>query len=220
MRLLCVLAVTGMILAVSSTAGATSVSYTVDGWGPTSFPAPTTPPAGSPWGPDGYPGDTISILTYTGTLDLTPGIYTQKINTLCWDIDYTYGGTETDWDYPDHWSDLSFDIAAPRGMSIDTATGSLGQTGLLEITWFNDYLTFSAGPATSFIVGTYRVDVTPLGLDRKGGENFSGDNPWTQPNRNMMAEFDVTLIPEPVTMAGMLMAVGGLAGYIRRRRKA
>ena len=31
---------------------------------------------------------------------------------------------------------------------------------------------------------------------------------------------DVKLIPEPVTMAGMLMAVGGLAGYIRRRRTA
>jgi len=27
-------------------------------------------------------------------------------------------------------------------------------------------------------------------------------------------------VPEPVTMAGMLMAVGGLAGYIRRRRTA
>ena len=29
-----------------------------------------------------------------------------------------------------------------------------------------------------------------------------------------------TTIPEPITMAGMLMAVGGLAGYIRRRRMA
>jgi len=27
-------------------------------------------------------------------------------------------------------------------------------------------------------------------------------------------------VPEPITMAGMLMAVGGLAGYIRRRRMA
>ena len=31
---------------------------------------------------------------------------------------------------------------------------------------------------------------------------------------------DVKLIPEPVTMAGMLMGVGGLVGYIRRRRTA
>ena len=27
-------------------------------------------------------------------------------------------------------------------------------------------------------------------------------------------------VPEPVTMAGMLMAVGGLTGYVRKRRKA
>jgi len=31
---------------------------------------------------------------------------------------------------------------------------------------------------------------------------------------------EAALVPEPVTMAGMLMAVGGLAGYIRRRRTA
>jgi hypothetical protein len=27
-------------------------------------------------------------------------------------------------------------------------------------------------------------------------------------------------IPEPVTMAGLMLGIGGLVGYVRRRRKA
>ena len=218
MRALTLFAVTGLILAVSGTAGATTVSYTVDGWGPTSFPGPVTPPAGAPWGSDGYPGDTVELQTYTGSLNLTPGTYVQKINTLRWTVDYTYAGTETQWDYPDHWGQPSFDIDAPRDMSIGTAAGSLNQAGLLWVTWFNDDLSFAVGSTTSFVVESYRVDVTPLGLPPETNVFPAGGNPWLQPERDVMARFDVTLIPEPVTMAGMLMAVGGLAGYIRRRR--
>ena len=226
MRYLGMLAGIGLILAVAGTAGADSVTYTVSGWGPTQFPGPVTPPEGSPWGPDGYPGDTVELQTYTGSLtipDLLLGqstTFTQKINTVLWTIDYTYAGTETQWDYPDHWSDLSFDINAPRGITIGTASGSLSQTGLLESTWFNDYLSFSAGSKTSFLVGTYRVDVTPLGLARVGGSNFSGDNPWIQPSRDLMAKFDVTLVPEPVTMAGLMLGIGSVVTYVRKRRPA
>ena len=213
-----VLALAGLVLAVAGTAEA--VSYTVDGLGPLHFPGPVTPPSGSPWGPTGYPGDTVELVGYTGTLDLTPGTSIHKINTLRWTVDYTYAGTDTQWDYPDHWSQLSFDIDAARGMSVGTAAGSLSQTGLLEVNWDNDYLSYLQGPVTSFIVNWNRVDVTPLGVARKGAGGSGPTSPWIQPERDVMARFDVTPIPEPVTMAGLVLGIGCLAGYIRRRRLA
>jgi len=192
------------------------VGYTVYGWGPTQFPGPVTPPAGSPWGPDGYPGDTVELVMYTGSLDLTPGTYVQKINTLLWTIDYTYAGTETAWDYPDNWSDLSFPIDAGRGMTIGTAAGSLSQNGLLESTWFNDYLSFFDGPMTSFTVQGYYVDVTPLGLSRQGGTNFSGGNPWVQPSRDVMARFEVTPVPVPGAVLLGIIGLGVVGVKLRK----
>jgi hypothetical protein len=193
---------------MAMSAGAATVNYTVSGWGPNQYPASTTPPEGAPWGVDGYPGDTLEMVTYTGTLDLTPGTYNLKINTLKWSIDYTYGGTETQWDYPDHWSDLSFNVNTARGMSIGTAAGSISQTGTLDVTWFNDYLSFGNGSTTSFTVQGYRVDVTPLGLSRVAGSNLG-----VQPERDIIARFDV--VPEPATIC--LLGLGAL-GLLRKRR--
>jgi len=48
------------------------------------------------------------------------------------------------------------------------------------------------------------------------GEPYSWWSIWAYGE----AQVEVDPIPEPITMAGMLMAVGGLAGYIRRRRMA
>jgi len=210
-KLITICAIVIFVMAMS--AGATTINYTVSSWGPTQYPASTTPPTDAPWGVNGYPGDTLEMVTYTGTLDLTPGTYNLKINTLKWTIDYTYGGTETQWDYPDHWSDLSFNINTSRGMSIGTAADSLSQAGLLEVTWFNDYLSFGSGSTTSFTVQGYQVDVTPLGLSRVAGSNFSGSNPWAQPERDVMARFDV--VPDPATI--YLLGLGGL-GLLRRKR--
>ncbi len=121
----------GVGLAGTTHAG---ISYTVDGWGPTQFPGPITPPENAPWGLNGYPGDTVELNAYTGTLDLTPGTYVQKINTLKWTIDYTYAGTATD---SDVWSDLSFPVVARRSISIiihnDSPSGTLNQSGLLGL---------------------------------------------------------------------------------------
>lgn len=110
-----VLAAVLALMCLGGVTQAALVDYTVSGWGPTSYPAPTTPPANAPWGTDGYPVDTLELQTYTGSLDLTPGTYTQKINTLLWSIDYTYGGTATD---PNVWSDLSFNVNALRNISL------------------------------------------------------------------------------------------------------
>jgi hypothetical protein len=164
---------------------AATVSYTVDGWGPTQYPGPVTPPAGAPWGQNGYPGDTLELLTYTGTLDLTPGSYTQALNTLAWTIDYTYGGTATDWS-ESAWSDLFFNVNAVRNISFGAVQGSLTQTGTLESTWNYDSLTLNAGHGIALLVQGQRVDITPLGC----GPTESG-NLGVQPSCDVMARFDV-----------------------------
>jgi hypothetical protein len=217
MRFLTVFVLTAAlaVLAGAGTAGADSVSYTVGGW-VTQLPGPLTPPVGSPWGPNGYPGDTVEYKTYTGTLDLTPGTYVQKISTLLWKIDYTYGGT------PEPWPDMPLTFDATPNMSfVGGSSGNLNQTGLDLVNWVNDYLSLSPGSTTSFFIdNTYRIDVTPLGLPKVGGSNFDGDNPWTQPSRDVMATFEVTAIPEPLTMAGLFLGLAGVGGYIRKRRMA
>jgi hypothetical protein len=167
------------------------------------FPSDLVVPDNAPWGPDGYPGDTVELQTYTGTLDLTVGTTVQKINTLLWTIDYTYGGT------PEPWPDITFDFATPRNISIDAGpAGNLNQNGHLLVNYYNDYLSLLSGSATSFVVQGYQVTVTPLGLSEVGGSNFDGNNPWVQPSRDVMAEFVVTQIPEPATM--VLLGLGGL----------
>ena len=199
-----------------------AVSYTVAGWGPTQYPGPVTPPAGSPHGADGYPGDTLELQTYTGTLDLTPGSYVQKINTRLWTIDYTYGGTATD---PNAWSNLLFNVTAPRNISFSGGpTRSLSQAGLLECKWDNDYLEFYNGATTSLVVQGYKVDITPLARAREGGSNFSGGNPWVQPPRDIMARFDVAVapvpaVPEPGTLALLACGAASVLPFARRRRK-
>jgi hypothetical protein len=62
----------------------------------------------------------------------------------------------------------------------------------------------------------YKVEITPLGLSEEGGSNFSGGNLWLQPDRDIMARFDVTAIPEPSTM---LLLGSGLIGLVEFRRK-
>ena len=111
-----------------------------------------------------------------------------KINTFKWIIDYTYGGTETDCD---HWSDVVHNITAARSISFSSgASGTLSQEMVLKNTWDNDYVTINDGSTVSFAVGRYQIDVTPLGTSFVGS-NFSGSNPWTQPDVDIYAKFVV-----------------------------
>ena len=210
------LAIVGLMGALR--AHATLVTYTVDGVGPQQFASPVTPPADAPWGPNGYPGDTVELQTYTGSFDLVAGTSIQKINTLLWTIDYTYGGTATD---PTAWSDLTFAFNAARNMTIaGVGPASLSQAGTLQATWDNDYLSLSAGATVTFYVQGYRVDVTPIAVAPTGGSNFSGDNPWVQPDQDILAQFDVTPVPEPTTMlAGALLLLPFGASTLRILRK-
>jgi hypothetical protein len=175
-------------LALAGPADAISIAYSIGGTGPMHFPGPIPPPPNAPWGPDGYPGDTVELKPYQGALELVTGSCIQKINTLSWIVDYTYGGTADD---PDDWHDLAFDVDGDRSVLLGTEDGALHQTGLLEATWAIDYLSLLEGSTTSFVVQGYTIDVTPLGLPSVGAEFPPGGNPWLQPDRDVYARFDI-----------------------------
>ena len=215
-QLAAVLVVAGLSLAGTAQG---AISYSVGGTGPMQFPSLVAPAPGATWGPTGYPGDTVELEAYSGNFDPTIATQTLKINTLKWTIDYTYGGTATS---ENPWSDLSFSFNAPRAMSVDANSGALSQAGLLVATFDNDYLSMAPGSTTTFIVGGYQVDVTPLGLDPVGGSNFDGSNPWVQPTRDVYARFDVSAVdvPEPTSMIAwslLGLTISG-AGWWRRRK--
>jgi hypothetical protein len=210
------MAAASLVLALAGSAAAVTVNYTVGGTGPLHFPAATPPPAGAPWGENGYPGDTVELEGYTGTLDLIPGTYVLKINTLHWTIDYTYGGTASCWDYPDCWSELAFPVSAPRSITVHTANGTLAQAGLLECNWDNDYVALNTGSTVSFSISGVMVYVTPLPVARVGAffgmasyasttapQSTLCDIPCVQPGLDVWAQFVVegTVPVEPGTWA-------------------
>jgi len=208
-----------MAMVTALPAHAVIVSYTVDGTAAQQFAAPTTPPVDAPWGLNGYPGDTVQLLSYAGSLDLAPGTTIQQINTLLWTIDYTYGGTATD---PNQWSDITFNFNVIRNMtSGGVGPASLDQIASLVCGWEDDTLTVNGSSTVTFYVQGYRVDVTPFAVGPTDGSNFDGNNPWVQPSQEMMAQFAVSAVPEPTTMvAGALLLLPfGMSTLRLLRRK-
>lgn len=218
-----------VVLIFAAYSAAVTVNFSVTGWGAQQFPGNTpyyntttgqwTVPPDAYWGVDGYPGDTIELLSFTGTLDLVPGTYIKKINTLAWTVDYTYAGTnetasddfDAGWN-PTDWEELEHNITANRTMTIDTVSNPLNQAGLLENKWDADYLSFNSGTTTSFVVQGYLVEVTPLGMSRTKGWGTS--YPAVQNPLDFDAEFVITEVPEPMTLS--ILGIGGL--FLRKRK--
>ena len=203
------LAIVGLTLALPAQAVLTS--YTVDGVAPIQLTAPTTPPADAPWGVNGYPGDTVALQSYTGTFDLTVGTSIQKINSLLWTVDYTYGGTATD---ANAWSDVSFNLSADRNITIGGQTATLSQTGSLTAAWDNDYLGLAAGSTISLFAQGYQVDITPIAVPITGATSFDGSNPWAQPSQDVYAQFVVSAIPGDLVNAPEPGSIAALAGLV------
>jgi len=171
---------------------AADVQYSVNGVGTQQYPGPIEPPEWCPHSQDpfGYPGDIVELEAHSGTIPMEAGTYMRKINTLLWTVNYTYAGSETDCD---DWSDLFFDLNLPRTMTLGGVSQELSQMGLLEVTWFNDYISVDSGMTATFSVDTYEVEVTPLAFARTEALfEFRNDPPWVQPPYDLMAEFVVT----------------------------
>ena len=233
--LLCVMAL------AAGPANAETITYTVDGWGAQHFPgtaadtftytpaAPPDVPAGnySPdgyyWGPDGYPGDQVQLQSYSDSIDLHDGaVYTKQIGTLLWTGFYTYAGDGNASDPNENWQQLAFNFGTPRNITIGTATGSLTQGGLLECNWDDNYISFAAGSTVSLYVPGYRVDITPLPVGRYAAGGWTGPQPdgVVLPSQEIMAQFDVTAIPEPSALILFSMCAISLLAYAWRRQAA
>jgi len=222
------LCVAGMVLAVTGSAQADSISYTVGSTGPMHFPGNTVP-AGAYSVPDNYSGDAVQLFSGSGSITLADGwTGTGIVNTVRLTIWHTYAGTDDDPynDFDANWNPLDWDIlhfpfAATRDISFgaEPAAGSISQPGLLDVTWDGDYLSFAQGTQTSFIVQGFQVNVTPLATVTP----LHGWDPTGQQiDADMYAQFDVSLapVPEPASMGILGMGLLGLVVTRMRRRQA
>jgi len=170
-----------LALALSAPGLAVTVNYTVGGTGPMQYPGPDPVPSGCSCtvpANNAYPGDTVEFSAYAGTLDLTPGVYYQKINSLNWTVDYTWAGRDCAFYCGGGWDELYHNVSAARSMTIGSQTLALAQTGVLENGWDDDWLSFSAGSTISFLVQGdpgmwYTVQVTPVAFARTGFGSWS-----------------------------------------------
>lgn len=201
------------LLCLGGIAHSNPISYSVGSWSQ-QFPNPDYPtiPLDAPWGPNGYPGDTVTLEGFTGTLELTQGVYTQKVGTLEWLVNYTYNGPV------EPWPDVLFNFTANRSITFGVTqyNDALSQTGLLRGNYDYDYLSLNQGPNATFFAEGYKVEVASLALAEKKMDNWSGDAPWTQQSRDIIGTFTVTAVPEPGTIMFLGLTLVGLAGAGRK----
>jgi len=84
----------------------------------------TPPPEGAQWGLTATLATPFNFFP-TRALSLQPGTYVLPVNTLCWLIDYTWGGEEDAWDYPARRHDVIFNTVLERTISFQGALRAL-----------------------------------------------------------------------------------------------
>ena len=195
-------------MAATATARAATISYSVTGVSAANSPSPLVAPSDSVFGADGYPGDSVGLDAYSGTLDLTPGVQTIALNTLQWTVNPTYYGGETG-----PWPEFDFAQNLNRSITLDGVTGGLTQSGSIHSTYYDDTLSVAASASRSLIVDGYRVTITGQPTAPADAGDWGAQAPQT-----LYATVNIAAVPEPSTWAMMILGVGAIGAVLRRNR--
>ena len=122
----------------------------------------------------------------------------------------------------DAMADIDAYLHAGYGVGLSISAG--GSIGHAVTCWGFDY---DPNTAEDYYTGIWLTDsddnmnaLRNYGLDYTGGEwhfvdYFGGDSYWITEVQGLEKN---PIIPEPVTLAGLFLGIGSLAGYLRRRR--
>ena len=192
-----------VVLSLTTTASADTITYTVGSWGPATYQL-------SP-GNLTYPGDTLAMTGLTDqTLTLVPGTpVTAKLNDLIWTVGYQgISGMPSEGLFP-------FTVSRQITMVGGSPDQQVIQNGTLVIAFDYDQLTLNmaAGGPLTFDFGSYTVEVTALGLDPINRGNLG---PTTH---EVKATFVLHQVPDG-GLTAMLLGMGMLGlGWVRRMVK-
>jgi hypothetical protein len=106
-------------------------------------------------------------------------------------------GPDVGWFAPQSWIDYA-----------NPTTGDTGVIGTFGDAW----------------VAALPADVYPLAVDMAKNQTYwTGEirlliNEPGEPDLWAVQELKLDLVPEPITMAGLMLGIGSIAGYVRRRR--
>jgi len=213
MRYLTAVAALGLLLAVTGTAGATTLA--------TNTANNVTLDAAIS---DSTPFDALQPNT-DYTVDIT---CSHDITYFGYESDGTGGGFSLD---PN--GDVVFTSLPTYGTSnfgygpweysipTPTLSGNGKELSGISVEVWDPYCgeVFSAGdPIMSLALRTGGLGSSTLGIGEDTAVDWTPPGSYPIPCFDSKTPIDLKVVPEPVTMAGLVLGIGGLVGYIRRRR--
>jgi hypothetical protein len=109
----------------------------------------------------------------------------------------------------------TFDLSTPANYRTWTGGGSL-----LDWSALDNWSAYDSARSGTFGQVVALINSSPYGGDYAaffGPQIGGGDTHNTQ---FYVTEIDLGTVPEPLTMAGLMLGIGGLARYVRRRQRA